>query len=106
MKKTFQLVIEGRHPDRLLEASKHEVRKYMARQRRAALPEGADYWDFACRFGLTEIDASPVHVATLIALMDAAAKGGAAGFFVDIIGRAAHRKAKPEPTMPPAGQPA
>jgi len=44
-----------------------------------------------------------VHVATLIALMDAAAKGGAAGFFVDIIGRAAHRKAKPEPAMPPAG---
>ncbi len=100
MKKTFQLVIEGRHPDRLLEASKHEVRKYMARQRRAALPAGADYWDFACRFGVTEIDASPVHVATLIALMDAAAAGGATGFFVDIIGRAAHRKVKAESTIP------
>lgn len=104
MKKTFQLVIEGRHPDRLLEASKHDVRKYMARQRRAALPEGADYWDFACRFGLTEIDASTVHVATLIALMDAAAKGGATGFFVDIIGRAAQRKAKPDSAVPSAGQ--
>ena len=100
MKKTYQLVIEGRHPDRLLEASKHDVRKYMARQRRAALPEGADYWDFACQFGLTEIDASPVHVATLIALMDAAAAGGATGFFVDIIGRAAHRKVKAESTIP------
>ena len=104
MKKTYQLVIEGRHPDRLLEASKHDVRKYMARQRRAALPAGADYWDFACQFGLTEIDASTVHVATLIALMDAAAKGGAAGFFVDIIGRAAHRKAKPDSAVPSAGQ--
>ena len=104
MKKTFPLVIEGRHPDRLLEASKHEVRKYMARQRRAALPEGADYWDFACQFGLTEIDASTVHVDTLIALMDAAAKGGAAGFFVDIIGRAAQRKAKPDSAVPSAGQ--
>ena len=104
MKKTYQLVIEGRHPDRLLEASKHDVRKYMARQRRAVLPEGADYWDFVCQFGLTEIDASPVHVATLINLMDAAAKGGAAGFFVDIIGRAAQRKAKLDPAVPSAGQ--
>lgn len=103
MKKTFQLVIEGRHPDRLLEASKHDVRKYMARQRRAELPEGADYWDFSCRFGLTETDAAPVHVAELITAMDAAAKGGAAAFFVDIMGRAAHRKAKAEPGMPPAG---
>ena len=40
MKKLFQLTVEGRNRDRLLDASKHEVRKYVARQRRAALPEG------------------------------------------------------------------
>ena len=95
MKKTFQLHVEGKHPDRLLEASKHEVRKYVARQRRAALPEGVDYWDFACRFGITEADAAPVHFATLIGLMDAAAKAGAGSFFVDILGQHGVRKPKP-----------
>lgn len=95
MKKTFLLHVEGKHPDRLLEASKHEVRKYVARQRRAALPEGVDYWDFACRFGSSEADASPVHFATLIGLMDAAAKAGAGSFFVDILGRHGIRKPKP-----------
>ena len=95
MKKTFQLHVEGKHPDRLLEASKHEVRKYVARQRRAILPEGVDYWDFACRFGDTEADAKPVHFATLIGLMDAAAKAGASSFFVDILGQHGVRKAKP-----------
>ena len=95
MKKTFLLHVEGKHPDRLLEASKHEVRKYVARQRRAALPEGVDYWDFTCRFGSSEADASPVHFATLIGLMDAAAKAGAGSFFVDILGQHGIRKPKP-----------
>ena len=95
MKKTFLLRVDGKHPDRLLEACKHEVRKYVARQRRAALPEGVDYWDFACRFGMTEADATPVHFATLIGLMDAAAKAGAGSFFVDILGQHGVRKPKP-----------
>jgi hypothetical protein len=95
VKKTFQLHVEGKHPDRLLEASKHEVRKYVARQRRAILPEGVDYWDFACRFGSTEADAKPVHFATLIGLMDAAAKAGESSFFVEILGQHGVRKTKP-----------
>ena len=103
MKKTFQLSVEGRHPDRLLEASKHDIRKYVARQRRAALPEGVDYWDFACRFGLTEADASPVHFATLIGLMDEAGKAGQTSFFVDILGLKGYRKAKSSPTSAAAG---
>ena len=94
MKKIFQLHVEGRHPDRLREASKHDIRKYVARQRRAALPEGVDYWDFACRFGHTEADAAPVHFATLISLMDAAAKDGKTSFFVDILGQKGYRKPK------------
>ena len=38
MKKTFQLAQEGKKPDRLLEATKHEIRKYIKRERRRALP--------------------------------------------------------------------
>ena len=95
MKKLFQLTVEGRNRDRLLDASKHEVRKYVARQRRAALPEGVDYWDFACRFGSTEADATEVHFATLISLMDEAGKAGADAFFVSILGTRGVRVAKP-----------
>jgi hypothetical protein len=103
VKKIFHLNVEGRHPDRLLEASKHDIRKYVARQRRAALPEGVDYWDFACRFGLTDADASPVHFATLIGLMDEAGKAGQTSFFVDILGQKGYRKAKPDPATAAAG---
>ena len=96
MKKRFQLTVEGRNRDRLLDASKHEVRKYVASQRRAALPAGVDYWDFACSFGSTEADAAPVHFATLIGHMDAAGKAGADAFFVSILGCPGVRKAKPQ----------
>jgi hypothetical protein len=54
MKKTFQLQVEGKHPERLLEAIKHDIRKYLKRERRRDVPEGADFWDFDCKFGLTE----------------------------------------------------
>ena len=65
MKQSFQLDLPGRQRERWLDASKHTVRKYVARQRRAPLPEGSDYWDFACRFGSTEQESTEVHFATL-----------------------------------------
>ena len=45
MKKIFQLRPEGKHPDRVLDATKHEIRKYVKRQRRVPLPEGVDFWE-------------------------------------------------------------
>ena len=69
VKKTFQLNIEGKNRDRLLEASKHDIRKYVKRERSRALPEGVDYWDFDCKFGADEASAEPVHFATLTGLI-------------------------------------
>lgn len=98
MRKTFQLNIEGKHRDRVLDAVKHEVRKYVKRERRRDLPEGVDYWDFDCRFGLTQEVAQVAHLATLTSLMDAAAKDGADQFYVEILAKHGHRQARPEST--------
>ena len=46
MRKTYPLNIEGKNRDRLLDASKHDIRKYVKRERSRPLPEGVDYWDF------------------------------------------------------------
>jgi len=91
VKQSFHLNLPGRQRERWLDASKHTVRKYVARQRRAPLPEGSDYWDFVCRFGSTEQESTEVHFSTLIALMDAAAARGENAFFVSIRGHAAVR---------------
>jgi hypothetical protein len=95
MKKTYQLQAEGKNPDRLLDAIKHEIRKYVKRERRRELPGGADYWDFDCRFGTTEEAAQPAHLSTLIGLIDGVAKDGGSQFYIEILAKPAQRKARP-----------
>lgn len=94
MKKTFKLDIEGKNRDRVLEATKHEIRKYVKRQRRVPLPEGVDYWDFDCKFGSTEASATVVHFATITELIDALAKDGGAAFYLELLAKPGHRAAR------------
>lgn len=100
MKKTFKLNIEGKNRDRVLDAVKHEIRKYVKRERRRELPEGVDFWDFDCRFGATEAQAVVVHFATLTSLIDAIAKEGGEQFYVEILVSHGHRQARPAGAAP------
>jgi hypothetical protein len=94
VRKTYPLHIEGKHPDRVLDAVKHDIRKYVKRQRRVALPEGVDFWDFDCRFGLSADTAAPVHFGNLIEQIDAAAKEGATALYVEVLVKNGQRKAR------------
>ena len=95
VRKTFKLQVEGKHPDRVLDAIKHEVRKYVKRQRRVPLPVGVDFWDFSCKFGSAEETAEAVHLAEIVKRMDAAAAEGAAQCFVELVAIEGHRRARP-----------
>lgn len=95
MKKTFKLNIEGKNRDRVLDAVKHEIRKYVKRQRRVPLPEGVDYWDFDCRFGSSEDQAEVVHFATIMAMVDGVAKEGGDAFYLELLAKTGHRQARP-----------
>lgn len=95
MKKTFQLHVEGKHPDRVLDAIKHEIRKYLKRERRRDLPTGVDYWDFDCKFGLSADVAETVHVANLITCIDAAVQAQATSFYVEILATHGVRMKRP-----------
>jgi hypothetical protein len=97
VKKTFQLDIEGKNRDRVIDAVKHEIRKYVKRQRRVPLPEGVDYWDFDCRFGTSADNAAVVHFATITGLIDALAAEGGAAFYLELLAREGRRTAKPAP---------
>lgn len=87
MKKTFQLNIAGKNPARVLDATKHEIRQYIKRERRKALPEGVDYWDFDCRFGSLPTDAAKVHLNDITGLIDQAAMRGETSFYLEIIAK-------------------
>jgi hypothetical protein len=95
MKKTFQLQVEGKHPERLLEAIKHDIRKYLKRERRRDLPEGADFWDFDCKFGVTEEAADVVHLATIIERIDAVVADKGTQFYVELLAKPGIRTPRP-----------
>ena len=95
MKKTFHLQVEGKHPDRLLEAVKHEVRQYARREGRKTLPEGFDYWDFDCKVGEHAEQAVVASFAQVVPLIDAAAKAGAASCYVEVLSKPVIRLRKP-----------
>jgi hypothetical protein len=99
MRKTFQLQVEGKNPDRLLEAIKHDIRKYIKRERRRDLPQGADFWDFDCKFGADETTAATVHLSAITGLIDGIVKDGGKQFYVEILAKPAQR------THRPAGEP-
>ncbi|MET4575449.1 DUF6172 family protein [Ottowia thiooxydans] len=95
MRKNFPLAIEGKNRDRILDAVKHDVRKYVKRERRRVLPEGADYWDFDCRFGVNKEAAQEVHLSALIGHIDTVAREGGDQVYVEILAKPGHRKARP-----------
>ncbi len=91
MKKTFQLHVEGKNPERLLEAIKHEIRQYLKRERRKPLPAQADFWDFDCRFGLSEETAEVIHVGAFMDRINEAAVAQAPAFYLELLAKPAQR---------------
>ena len=94
MKKTFQLSQIDKNPARTLEAIKHEVRKYIKRERAKPLPEGVDFWDFDCRFGADEATSQTVHLNDLTKQMDEIAAANGAQFYVEVLAKVGVRAAK------------
>ncbi len=96
MKKNFPLLIEGKNPDRVLEAVKHEIRKYFKRERNRVMPKEVDFWDFDCKVGLNAETAEVVKVSAVIEGLDALAKAGAASVYVEILSKHGIRVIRPE----------
>ncbi|MFN5177241.1 DUF6172 family protein [Limnohabitans sp.] len=100
MKKTYPLTPEGKHPERVLEAVKHDIRKYFKRERNRPVPAGADFWDFDCKVGVSADNAQVVRVGAVIEAVDAAARSGLASVYVEILSKHGHRV--PAPIQPEA----
>jgi hypothetical protein len=84
MKKTYPLTFEGKNPDRVLDAVKNDIRKYVKRCRAAKLPAGVDFWDFDCKVGADKDTAQSVHVAEVTKPVDALAQAGHTSVYVEI----------------------
>jgi hypothetical protein len=100
VKKTYALNIEGKNRDRLLDAAKHDIRKYVKRERARALPAGVDFWDFDCKLGADQASAAELHFASLITSVDALAKEGTETFYVEVVTKHGYRTSRPAAEQP------
>lgn len=88
MKKTFTISHPKIKTARLFEAVKHDVKKYVRRERNKSLPEDTDYWDFDCKYGITEDVAESIHLSKINKAVDEAEKAGLTSFYIEIIAQA------------------
>ena len=91
MKKTFPLHAPGKADPRVVEAIKHDVRKYVKRERGKTLPEGFDLWEFACKVGATGPTAAITPLNDVGAAIDAIVNAGGTEVYVEILAVAGHR---------------
>lgn len=102
MKKTFQLIHPKIKYPRRVESVKNDLRKYIKRERRKALPEEVDFWDFDCAFGDTEAEAKPIHLSAIDQQINEAEARALESFYVEIIAKPGRRTKKvSEETAPP-----
>jgi len=94
MKKIFPLEMPGHQPPRVIEAIKNDVRKYVKRERRKALPEGVDFWDFDCKVGLGEAAPEVKHIEEIISAIDQAAANQCGAVYIEILSKPGQRTGK------------
>jgi hypothetical protein len=96
MKKVFELTHPKKAPVRLGDAIKHEVKKYILRERKKPLAPGVDYWDFDCKIGLEANSALAIHVDDIHAQIDKFIAQEKSAFYLEILAKPGHRKPKTE----------
>ena len=99
MKKTFPLEDPRHKPPRVIESIKSTVRKYLKRERRKALPEDVDFWDFACKAGVDTTQAKDIHVEEINSAIDTAAQEKWDAIYIEILakpGRRTRKKQSPD----------
>ena len=85
MKKTFPLHVPDKADSRVIAAIQVTLNKYAKRERKKALPEGADRWEFRCRVGASPETAQPCQLAEIPAGIDAVALAEHPGVYVEIL---------------------
>jgi len=91
MKKTFELTHPKIKVERMVESVKHEVKKYLKRERNKTLPQDADYWDFDCKIGKSAQTADVIHVAAINQQVDTLVTEGVTSFYLEILVKPAIR---------------
>jgi len=97
MKKIFKLTDAKKHEDRVLEAVKNDIRKYVKREKKKKLEDAkTTYWDFDCKVGATADDAKVVSYEELIKEIDVVKATGVTEVYVEVLAKVVDKPLKVE----------
>lgn len=94
MKKEFKLTDSKKAPARQVDFVKHEINKYISRERRKTVAEGSDFWDFDCKFGNDKDSAATIHISEINKSIDKVVSENAESFYIEILAKGAKRMPK------------
>lgn len=97
MKKIFKLTDPKKHEDRVLEAIKNDIRKYVKREKKKDLPDKTTmYWDFDCKIGASSDIAQAIPYEELIKALDKIKSMAVTEVYVEILAKAVNKPEKVE----------
>ena len=88
MKKTFLLTDEKKEPQRVLESIKHDIRKYIKREKRKDLVSGSNFWKINAKFGKTEDSIVEIRFVDIMKNITEASEQNWASFHIQLISEA------------------
>jgi hypothetical protein len=92
MRKTFSFISETKKPERVADKIKHELKKYITRERKKKLPESFNVWHFDCKVGLDDQQTYEIKISDLNKKVDEYQKKEVDTFYVEITAKPANKK--------------
>jgi len=95
MKRTFKLDHPKIKVPRVVDSVKHDIKKFLKKERKNPLPSGANYWGFDCKFGQSEETAVEVPLSSLTKSIDELVENNIMTIYVEITAKAIVSAGKP-----------
>ena len=95
MKKTFKLDHPKIKLPRVVDSVKHEIKKFIKKERQQTLPSNARFWGFDCKLGQSEETAIEVHQAALSKSIDELVEKNIMTIYVEITAKPIEASEKP-----------
>ncbi|VAW57560.1 hypothetical protein MNBD_GAMMA07-544, partial [hydrothermal vent metagenome] len=78
-------------PERQIDAIRHEIRKYIKRERSKKLSVDVDFLDFDCRFGADVESSEVIHLSEIDKSINWAVSENLDSFYLEVIGKPGFR---------------
>ncbi len=88
MKKTYKLDHPKIKVPRIVDSIKHDIKKYLKKERENSLPKGMKFWSFDCKLGQSEETATVVPQLELMSSIDEMVENKITTIYVEMTAKA------------------